>query len=488
MHPFFVDTRDDSLLRLPWGSALTKPLRLRSSRTHARLTQGVGQSTGHLAIDSQPSLPSAMLSQLDRHGAYQLASFLTLHELASLHGSCTKWREWLHRGDNERGSSNSYELCVDERDLDRIARSWVRPFITHLFVDGAAWRTLLPLLVPFHRVTHLALAVPRSSGLRTDLGEADLPLLSQLGAHITHLSLDDPAVILPWIKLFPMLECLHVETPPFRDLALDYNGLQTLPRLRSFSATFPSPISNLSRSQLNSIARCRSLTHLSWFCAFRAESTKADLERDLVTFIKEMLLSGTRLTEWNLSDFAMNATTWEAISQIPTLTELMPYAWDSELSDDHWRRLLTFPSLRRLRLSPDFVSAVPLKLRNVLDALLRCSTLEHLSLLHMRLDEEQLISLMLRLPRLVSLDLDSMEVASPAPLALSPRLTHLRLRKCTSFHLAPHEFRVSLPVLPTLQFLTLIQDTRHSKDVTARLDREVVERQPSLSWAHYRSS
>lgn len=158
------------------------------------------------------------------------------------------------------------------------------------------------------------------------------------------------------------------------------------------------------------------------------------------------------------------------------------------MTAEEWSLLRLFKSLRKLSVSPNIEDAdhgFPLvTIDQVLTGLGRCETLIEIQLgqgiLLLTSDVERIVH---NLPALGCLVLFQARVETLAPLVSAPCLTALELRECTDHEGSPPLWRVTLPSLPLLTDLILIdpEETQLRPNEAEPLNLALLSRMPALS-------
>jgi hypothetical protein len=184
----------------------------------------------------------------------------------------------------------------------------------------------------------------------------------------------------------------------------------------------------------------------------------------------------------------MSAAVWEHVSQLVSLTQLVPFCWRSDITPPQWARLANFKQLHIIHIEshPDDdhdYSLAPLR-THFLEPLLQCVQLEQVSFAGstLALSAAQLDGIA-RLPQLDTLHLQLVEVESIAPIVHAARLDCLYLLFCRGPP-AVVDFRSSLPPLPALTELRLEDRCRITAAQAAPLNAEMLARMPALSLAN----
>jgi hypothetical protein len=270
-------------------------------------------------------------------------------------------------------------------------------------------------------------------------------------------------------------------------------------------------------AQIQSLAKCKELTHLDYGAIWSPDEREVDdqgwqlppaaqqIDEGIAALVRGLTLQPTgaaasasasqvslmtstfsfcRLRFLNLQGTAMSAAVWEHVSRLTELIQLLPLCWRSDITPQLWTRLADFKQLQLITIDSDLFddfSQEPLLTEHFLPPLLSCRQLKAVSLdgLNMSLSAAQLDGVA-RLPLLEALVLRSVEVESIAPLARATKLERLRLDLCRG---PPGvvDFRSSLPPLPALTELRLVDRCRMTAAQAAPLNAALFARMPKLT-------
>jgi hypothetical protein len=240
------------------------------------------------------------------------------------------------------------------------------------------------------------------------------------------------------------------------------------------------------------------------------------------------------LMQLQLDGTLISSNTWEAISQIDSLTALQPLAWYADVSEEDFAKLKRFKQLKAFSLaampeeshqtaeamgaaaagavaSPFIAPRLgPLTASRFLPSLMHCSQLRSLHLTNVDLNAAQLDAAIDAFPQLSHLSLCTLRVDSVHPLRKALRLQQLSLYFCTQGQLVQgHDvakqdgmvsptpskrelvdacgkmnFRLTLPPLPSLCQLLLHERVRISAADAEPLNQAMFARMPNLKPRH----
>lgn len=477
------------------------------------------------AADSASSASTAcpMLTHLSRDVGAQfcLLRFFKLGDMAALAGCCATWAVWLN---TDGATANKRRRVVKPSKVAQLlACSWVKRHIVRidLLNEPSPHHMREAEYMMYEQQRRAALDQRRKDLIdRTFLRLAEFVHLEDLRITFAIDVITEQTFQLGLVALAPRLEMLTLDNQTHDSVQLltkhvhllsnltslvvvsenamgfMLGNLPKLPRLAILRFTVPYDSFAVLPSHVAILARCRSL-HTLDFGDFRINPS--DLEGGLGRFVESRLTSTKGLAPavpmrfLRLNRTRMTHAAWRLVSRLTSLQSLWPQAWSDDLTAEDWSRLSSFTQLQRLSInteSTDLSSAAKYA-AIILPAVLRCSTLTELQLNSgMQITRDSLESIVAQLPALSFLSLKSVRLESVAPLANAASLARLRLSCCSGLTGLPCQWRHTLPALPSLTSLELIDDVQNRLGLraAAALNRALMARMPKLTLANFQQN
>ena len=475
-----------------------------------------------------------MLLHLSRDVGAQfcLLRFLKLGEMSGLAACCRTWAVWLN---TDGATATKRRRAVKPSKLPQLlACPWVKRHIVRIDLasepelcnarEPAVW----DLFRRSHKLRQKAEEHNTAAALQAMSTLTSFPHLEQLqiehtfpssvsevklgdifqslSSSLTSLALHNQRTrgvlqaFLNQARHLKMLTSLRITGPRIPDCdRLKLDALQSLRHLATL--TFEQKLDMgedyfATDAQMSVLSECRSLTYLDWGDFSRKSLPLQQLASKKLPSVGASSSSADALAPVALHGLRLRRTVmtsfnWQSVAPLTTLQSLWPHAWDDDLTEADWMRLGSFTHLQKLSISAELTcseSTAPRDMTRVIPAIIHCTAITELHFANgMFLTHDGLDSLVAHLPALSFLSLRSMRVESAAPLSRAPSLTRLRLAYCTGSYDQSRQWRLTLPDLPLLDWLELL-DTEMcvlNAREAAGLNRAMMLRLPKLSSARF---
>jgi hypothetical protein len=447
-----------------------------------------GRPAGSTLVDSKAtaSSVSCMIRSLhtDNHVFSVVCNFLPAADVATLHGSCTSWRDWITASAALLSISATTNFVLFPL---LVCSTWAKKSVTSISLESAglittaSMRVMLVLLSHLRRLRSLTLRLMYEHvAERLALKKPDTITVLSCLRELTSLNITADCATLNSLLLHadaaPRLERLVIRLRTAR-LGMSSLKMESLPRMKRLgelhiSSELAHQLQPKYRCSLHvaaMISKCPQLHTVSvgsWNFALLtyADSELSDDEgfrqhnRDVNETCHRLVAASTgvkgKLTFIDFSTTVMNLAAWSCVSKFTNLLELAPLKW-SDLPLESWQLLAGFKCLRRLelRVNPGFC------VRTFADSILpHLDTLQNLLIqstgVHMMvgtLGMRQLLSC----KSLLDIQLVKIRFDFVALDAATNKLRRLALSECSSLHAVPLHSFDEIPSLPHLQVLTL---------------------------------